>query len=114
MEYDYEEQTNELVALESILEPGLFTVDNLAGEIKVEPFLRNSSLKIVLKCDNSELSPSNEQNISMSKVHKVEYLPPITLNFVLPSSYPSKSPPEYVLSCAWLSRKEVSCIINSK
>ena len=45
-------------------------------------------------------------------LHQVKHLPPILLNFELPSDYPSVSPPNFTLSCKWLTNKQVGCFIN--
>ncbi|KAG8226845.1 hypothetical protein J437_LFUL004086 [Ladona fulva] len=39
---------------------------------------------------------------------KVEFLPPIVLQFTLPDDYPSVSPPSFNLCCSWLNRKLLS------
>lgn len=41
------------------------------------------------------------------------HLPPLTLNFQLPAGYPSSVPPQYILSCKWLSRRKLSILCNS-
>jgi hypothetical protein len=39
---------------------------------------------------------------------KVKHLPPIQIDFKFPSDYPSKNPPEFVLSCRWLQYSDVN------
>ena len=41
------------------------------------------------------------------------HLPPLTLNFHLPAGYPSSVPPQYTLSCKWLSPNKLSVLCNS-
>ena len=102
---DLEDQENELLALESILDSTSFTYNNLSGEIKIHANLNYSVLKIT--------SPTfeNIDGSNISQNYEVEHLPPFTLSFTYPPSYPSVSPPDYTLSCIWLSRFQVN--INS-
>ena len=42
-----------------------------------------------------------------SKTHDLQFLPPITLHFQLPQDYPSSKPPQFTLSCKWLTEPQV-------
>ncbi|KAK6640236.1 hypothetical protein RUM44_011922 [Polyplax serrata] len=41
---------------------------------------------------------------------KVKYLPPIELRLTFPEDYPSKNPPEFVISCQWLPKSKISLL----
>lgn len=111
---DLEEQENELVALESILDPIFFkNTGNSSGEIKIEPFLKQPSIKVISPSYETQEVSENTPNKSTPEIHEVQFLPPIVLSFVLPPTYPSESPPLYVLSSAWLSKSQVNISIDS-
>ncbi|CAN8006914.1 unnamed protein product [Ixodes hexagonus] len=38
---------------------------------------------------------------------EVEYLPPVRLDFELPETYPSETPPSFCISCPWLTLREL-------
>ncbi|XP_076446397.1 E3 ubiquitin-protein ligase RNF14-like [Babylonia areolata] len=44
------------------------------------------------------------------RLFPVTFLPPVELNIVLPSCYPSKKPPFYTLACAWLTRHQLTTV----
>ena len=54
----------------------------------------------------SESSNNNHQDDYFSI--KVNHLPPIVLNFVLPHSYPSDNPPNISLFCPWLNKEQLA------
>ena len=60
---------------------------------------------------NSESSNNNHQDDCFSI--KVNHLPPIVLNFVLPHSYPSDSPPNISLFCSWLNKEQLAQLKES-
>jgi E3 ubiquitin-protein ligase RNF14 len=45
---------------------------------------------------------------SLDKLYAIKRLPPITLTFAYPHSYPSASPPTFTLSCCWLEKKHLT------
>ena len=92
---DLEEQENELLALQSILDPDSFTLEKSSGEIKIHP-----NLTLVVSIETTSDGGSTQD-------HKVQHLPPFVLSFTFPSSYPSILPPTYTLSCIWLSKYQV-------
>ena len=55
---------------------------------------------------NSESSNNNQEDNYFSI--KVNHLPPIVLNFVLPHSYPSDNPPNISLFCSWLNNEQLA------
>jgi len=99
---DLEEQENELLALESILDPNSFSFDTSSGEIKIHANLKCPFLKIETPFE------TNVGDSTSSKAdYKVQNLPPFILSFSYPSTYPSVLPPVYTLSCIWLSKHQV-------
>jgi E3 ubiquitin-protein ligase RNF14 len=46
------------------------------------------------------------------KAIKVKNLTPIILEFKFPVDYPSKNPPEFTISCRWLSIEQVMNILK--
>ena len=105
MDTNLEEQENELLAISSILDSSLTILANSCGEIKIHPNLKHPTLKVIPACFNQN---GFESGSIEAQEYSVQFLPPITLNFSYPSSYPSESPPDYTLSCSWLSRHQVS------
>ena len=103
---DLEEQENELFALESILDANSCELDKKSGEIKIEPILKLSKLSVCIPSFQTDNDASTNSDIN----YEVEFLPPFTLNFTYPSAYPSSSPPDYTLSCIWLSRRQVRLV----
>ena len=100
---DLEEQENEMLALQSILDPDSFTLEKSSGEIKIHPNLTHSNLTLVVSIETTSDGGSTQD-------HKVQHLPPFVLSFTFPSSYPSILPPAYTLSCIWLSKYQVCTI----
>lgn len=43
----------------------------------------------------------------------IKHVPPLILDFSLPSNYPSESPPDVTLSCSWLTSEQVYTISYS-
>ena len=44
---------------------------------------------------------------TLPQVLPIEYLSPIVLDYQLPKTYPSQSPPNFTLSCKWLRLDQV-------
>lgn len=101
-----ETQNDELLALQSIYDEKCFVVEHtnppcgrFSAHVELpQPFyikLRNCNT-----CTNKE-SPTNSSEDEYEKF-EVSHLPPINLHFEYPESYPSDSPPAFLLSCSWL------------
>lgn len=104
---DEESQIDELTALESIYDETVFKIDRTTepkGRIFVNPILPDGyKIKYQVKVDeNSESSKLME--------FQVKYLPPLTLYFVLPKTYPSQLNPAFLLSCCWLTDEQISLL----
>ncbi|KAM4677290.1 E3 ubiquitin-protein ligase RNF14-like isoform 1-T3 [Discoglossus pictus] len=99
---DTEAQEDELLALASIYPEDEFkrAETTQGGEIRVCLELP-PNFKIIMKGDAAALITSNFEDV-------VSFLPPIILNFELPSDYPSTSPPIFTLSCKWLTPKQLT------
>ena len=101
MDLNLEEQKDELLALQSILESHVFSFYDLAGELKIQANLTHPVIKLITPLENVGDQRSMQD-------YEVQHLPPIVLSFTFPETYPSHSPPDYTLSCIWLSRQKVS------
>ncbi|CAH2277048.1 E3 ubiquitin- ligase RNF14 [Pelobates cultripes] len=100
---DQEAQADELLALANIFPKDEFrrAETSKGGEIQVCLELP-SNFEISVKSNAA-------QNIFIEDFKDtLSYLPPIVLNFELPSDYPSTSPPNFTLSCKWLTPKQLS------
>ncbi|KAK9508202.1 hypothetical protein O3M35_007918 [Rhynocoris fuscipes] len=100
---DRENQVDEICVLESI-----YTDEELFVAKDEEPisghFVAYHSLP-----DGFYVTYKNFKENTMTKL-PVSHLPPITLKFKLPSDYPSKSMPDFELSCMWLSVKKLNLL----
>lgn len=96
MSEDQEAQEDELLALASIYDEEEFRRADSAqgGEIQLCLELP-PDFKLIVKGEKS-----TEYNIS--------FLPPLVLNFELPSDYPSSSSPVFTLSSKWLTKAQMS------
>lgn len=98
---DEEEQENELLVLESIYDTSVFGVKKL-GRCPEGHFLAHVEVPkpfhVLVPRVNA---PDEMQEILL------EHLPPVQLDFELPSSYPSERAPKICLSCPWLTLKEL-------
>ena len=128
---DTEIQENELLALESIYDKTQFirSVEEPGGQFNITlelpiPFV----LKVSDKYLRRNVEPKHEKRNRPStgvgdqdarqqdndgdqyEQLDVEYLPPLVLNFSFPVDYPSRSPPNYSLSCKWLNEVQVGII----
>lgn len=95
-----DEQENELLALESIYDSSVFSVD------KSKPPTGHFLACIALPKPFYVLVPKVIDPSTMEDL-QVEYLPPIRLDFELPETYPSESPPSFCISCTWLTFREL-------
>ncbi|XP_040261799.1 E3 ubiquitin-protein ligase RNF14-like isoform X1 [Bufo bufo] len=102
---DQEAQEDELLALASIYSEDEFKRADAAagGEIQVCLDLP-SHFKISVKGNSAA------DSITDHFENTVCFLPPIVLNFELPPSYPSTEPPNFTLSCKWLSPAQLTLL----
>ncbi|XP_046388895.1 E3 ubiquitin-protein ligase RNF14-like [Ischnura elegans] len=100
---DLESQKDELLALESIYTRDEFQVFEEEG-LSGGKFAALLTLPSPLRVSYEE---QQDGNITEKKFH-VRFLPPVVLQFSLPTNYPSVSPPSFTLSCSWLNRKTLS------
>ncbi|XP_063303473.1 E3 ubiquitin-protein ligase RNF14-like isoform X2 [Pelobates fuscus] len=99
---DREAQEDELLALANIFPKDEFrrAETSKGGEIQVCLELP-SNFEISIKSNTAE-------NIFIENFEDtLSYLPPVVLNFEFPSDYPSTSPPNFTLSCKWLTPKQL-------
>ena len=104
---DSETQNDELLALQSIYDERCFRVEQtnppcgrFSAHVQLsEPF--HIKLKNYNVCTSSE--SSSDASEGEYERFEVSHLPPINLHFEFPESYPSHSPPAFLLSCSWLS-----------
>uniref|UniRef100_A0A0L8I875 RBR-type E3 ubiquitin transferase n=2 Tax=Octopus bimaculoides TaxID=37653 RepID=A0A0L8I875_OCTBM len=104
---DNDERAEELVAISSIYEEDIFlpSLDDYGGQFVAklklpQPF----SVKI-----QSSDSDSASANIT-EKLNHIKHLPPLVLNFQLPTGYPSHHAPIFTLSCKWLSKSQLDIL----
>uniref|UniRef100_A0A8C5WI46 E3 ubiquitin-protein ligase RNF14 n=1 Tax=Leptobrachium leishanense TaxID=445787 RepID=A0A8C5WI46_9ANUR len=100
---DRDAQEDELLALASIYPEDEFkrSETSQGGDFQVCLDLP-PNFEILLKSNAAT-------NILNERLHStVSFLLPIVLNFELPSDYPSASPPNFTLSCKWLSPKQLA------
>ncbi|XP_072040514.1 E3 ubiquitin-protein ligase RNF14-like isoform X2 [Amphiura filiformis] len=112
-EDDKEAQSDELLALASIYEEGIFTAadDGSGGQfaahiqLPLQPFLITLDEPMIDQAKRVGVKLHQEGSDTHLPVH---HLPPIVLNFQYPSDYPSCSAPSFTLSCKWLSINQLS------
>ena len=118
---DEDSQEDELLALASIYDERIFTrsVDENGGQFNVflelpKPFqvkVPSRYLTKELQATEDRLSATKAAELTESEgeceLISVQYLPPVVLNFRYPERYPSESPPEFALSCKWLTVPQV-------
>lgn len=107
-------QEEELLVLKSIFDDAQLVVDSdaalttgrfLAAVRLPKPFFVVQKTKTIA----SDFDACNNAEDCIKKI-EVEYLPPLNLFFELPESYPSASPPAFLLSCNWLSLSQISLL----
>ncbi|MCL4126310.1 UNVERIFIED_CONTAM: hypothetical protein GTU68_051513 [Idotea baltica] len=110
MSEDAEAQDNELIALESIygdLCHSYSPSEEIEAEDKLS--LKGGELKIVIELPLPfHLLLINNITGEIERRHPIQHLPPISLHFTFPKTYPSISCPEYILSCKWIDRLQLS------
>ncbi|CAH2277051.1 E3 ubiquitin- ligase RNF14 isoform X1 [Pelobates cultripes] len=99
---DQEAQEDELLALASIFPKDEFRRAETSNGGKIQVCLElPSNFEISIKSNAAE-------NIFIEDFKDtLSYLPPIVLSFEFPSDYPSTSPPNFTLSCKWLTPKQL-------
>ncbi|EDO47022.1 predicted protein [Nematostella vectensis] len=101
---DADAQEDELLALASIYDERTFThsSEEKGGQFNVFLDLPDH---FQIREDSAASASSEKDGFECIDL---KYLPPIVLNFVMPENYPSIQPPEYTLSCKWLTRQQLS------
>lgn len=114
MSTDEEAQQDEMLAMESIFDADAFQLhpgEIRSGQIKIRLDLPDQfSLAVETEADPNDVDAIVIPGITNGSEarYKVHYLPPLTLHFTLPKSYPSQSKPNFTLSALWLHRASVS------
>jgi len=117
---DAESQENELLVLESIFDKRQFirSNENVGGQFYIMIDLPNHfQVSYSIRKDGKEkISDLGEQQVpdvdGMEQTIDVNYLPPILMNFMLPSMYPSQLSPTFTLSCKWLTPLQLSTLCH--
>ncbi|KAG9465650.1 hypothetical protein GDO78_017962, partial [Eleutherodactylus coqui] len=106
---DQEAQVDELLALTSIYSDTEFKRNNAApgGEIQL-------CLELPADFEISIKSNSATNSSADNFENTVSFLPPIVLNFELPPGYPSTTPPNFTLSCKWLTPTQVKDLVGEQ
>ena len=94
-------QDDELMALSSIYDADVFTVNDEEGS---NP---GGSYTCILDLPQPFEIVISDVNSTLNKF-KVHYLPEITLHFVLPSTYPASQSPTFSLVCKWLKHSQLT------
>ncbi|KAF8778148.1 E3 ubiquitin-protein ligase RNF14 like protein [Argiope bruennichi] len=104
-----ESQEMELLALQNIYEERDFKIDEmnpLSGRFAAQVRLPQSFLIRYRSFQGSLDSQDNEVHAEES--FHIEHLPPIDLCFRFPETYPLQTCPAFLLSCNWLTLKQLS------
>lgn len=122
---DEEGQEDELIALEAIYEDERMFIrspEEKGGQLNIsldlpDGFLlkvRSSQVPSSLRSKATESDPDTARGTGSDHLVNVpvKHLPPIVLNFEFPKDYPSRSPPNFTLSCKWLTRLQVNSLIK--
>ncbi|XP_071087983.1 E3 ubiquitin-protein ligase RNF14-like [Haliotis cracherodii] len=108
---DKEDQEDELTALASIYDNSVLTLSQ-DGEEPGGQFVACFPLPhpFYIQIDPHREKQEDEANLNKvtQDLTEVKFLPPVTLNFGLPPDYPSVHPPQFTLSCKWLTRHQLS------
>ncbi|XP_062589705.1 E3 ubiquitin-protein ligase RNF14-like [Saccostrea cucullata] len=125
---NYLEQSDEMLALESIYGPGegvvgLNVLCRPETDVDDNPTDGVYSIQVAIPVDNSgrtvtvdicmpskelekDVDPAvfrrSDSGMRIIASLNVKYLYPISLTFVLPHEYPSSAPPKFTMSCPWL------------
>ncbi|XP_069620140.1 E3 ubiquitin-protein ligase RNF14-like isoform X1 [Ranitomeya imitator] len=102
---DQEAQEDELLALANIFSKEEFKRQDATKGGEIHLFLQlPSEFVIAIKSNSATNSFADDFENS------VPFLPPIVLNFELPPDYPSSAPPNFTLSCKWLSPTQLTLL----
>ncbi|XP_075131079.1 E3 ubiquitin-protein ligase RNF14-like [Leptodactylus fuscus] len=102
---DKEAQEDELLALTNIYSVEEFKREDAAPGGEIHLYLELPS-DFVISIKSNSATNSFADNFE----NTVSFLPPIVLNFELPPGYPSTTPPNFTLSCTWLSSAQLSLL----
>ncbi|XP_073444534.1 E3 ubiquitin-protein ligase RNF14-like [Dendrobates tinctorius] len=102
---DQEAQEDELLALTSIYSAEEFKRKDAAPGGEIHLCLELPS-DFVISIKSNSATNSFAENFE----NTVPFLPPIVLNFELPPDYPSAAPPDFTLSCKWLSPTQLTLL----
>ncbi|KAJ3380166.1 E3 ubiquitin-protein ligase rnf14 [Chytriomyces hyalinus] len=100
------DQIDELESLRAI-----FSSDSEPGTVSwngVSPVVGRVSVRVQLG-DQTEWNLTDDGN---KMTHSIRSLPPISLLFALPSTYPSHAPPSLAVTADWLSNKQRHLLTN--
>ncbi|XP_066447327.1 E3 ubiquitin-protein ligase RNF14-like isoform X2 [Eleutherodactylus coqui] len=100
-----EDQEDELLALTSIYAEDEFKRTDAAAGGEFQLCLELPS-DFVVSIKSNSATNSSADNFE----NTVSFLPPIVLNFELPPGYPSTTPPNFTLSCKWLTPTQLSLL----
>lgn len=103
-----ESQEMELMALQNIFEERDFIVDEMnppSGRLNAHVRLSQTFL-VRYKITSTRDEQSNETAANSS--FQVEHLPPLSLLFRFPETYPLQTCPAFLLSCNWLTLQQLS------
>ena len=106
MSGELEEQADELLALSTIVDASAFSHTgsnpnrgSLEVQVGLKIFMSMSQCCVAqVRLD----SPITVVGTSLPESFRVQHLPPLKMEFSLPSDYPSTSAPTFCLSCPWL------------
>ncbi|XP_069827821.1 E3 ubiquitin-protein ligase RNF14-like [Dendropsophus ebraccatus] len=102
---DEEARVDELFALASIYSEDEFVREDEVSGGKIHLCLELPSNFVISIKSNSATNSSADNFEDI-----VSFLPPIVLNFDLPPGYPSTTPPNFTLSCKWLSPAQLTLL----
>ncbi|KAG9465651.1 hypothetical protein GDO78_017963 [Eleutherodactylus coqui] len=104
-----EDQEDELLALTSIYAEDEFKRTDAAAGGEFQLCLELPS-DFVISIKSNSATNSSADNFE----NTVSFLPPIVLNFELPPGYPSTTPPNFTLSCKWLTPTQVKDLVGEQ
>ncbi|XP_073507354.1 E3 ubiquitin-protein ligase RNF14-like isoform X2 [Phyllobates terribilis] len=102
---DQEAQEDELLALGNIFSKEEFKRQDATKGGEIHLCLQLPSAFVI-----SIKSNSATNSFADDFENTVSFLPPIVLNFELPADYPSAAPPNFTLSCKWLSPAQLTLL----
>ncbi|XP_062513556.1 E3 ubiquitin-protein ligase RNF14-like [Corticium candelabrum] len=106
---DAEAVEDELKALASIYDECTFSggEGDAGGRLSI-----SLSIESPLQVEAAADLLMKKDNLSTFTSRMFYHLPPLMLHFHLPDKYPSLQPPQYSLSCKWLSKRQLSVLCN--